>query len=187
VFTIVAWTNAPRLAALAMVQPDCAGVIPFGPVSWYGVAMPCADSGFAGTMMLQLTLAAAAGALAVADPLGHGVGAVVGFAEPEAAVVGAAEPEAAVVGAAEPEAAVVGAAEPDAAAVGAAEPEAAVVGAAEPDAAVVGFAEPEAAVVGAAVAVADPAVVGAAEPDAADAVGEAQLARAVFLTCEVKP
>jgi hypothetical protein len=41
-----------------MVQPDCAGVIPFGPVSWYGVASPFADSGFAGTMMSQLTLAA---------------------------------------------------------------------------------------------------------------------------------
>ena len=30
---IVAWTNAPRLAKLAIVQPDAAGVIPFGPVS----------------------------------------------------------------------------------------------------------------------------------------------------------
>jgi hypothetical protein len=146
-----------------MVQPDCWAVIPFDPVSWYGVDKPVADSGLAGTTMLQLTFAAAAGALAVADPLGHGVGAV------------------------EPDAAVVGLAEPDAAVVGAAEPDAAVVGLAEPDAAVVGAAEPDAAVVGAAVAVADPAVVGAAEPDAADAVGEAQLARAVFLTCEVKP
>src|ERR1700761_6241364 len=109
VFTIVAWTNAPRLAALAMVQPDCAGVIPFGPVSWYGVAIPCADSGFAGTMMLQLVLAAAVVAGAVPVPLGHGAAdaVVVGVAEPEAAVVGAAEPEAAVVGAVEPEAAAV--------------------------------------------------------------------------------
>ena len=42
-----------------MVQPDCAGVIPPVPVSWYGVARPVALSGFAGTMMSQLTLAAA--------------------------------------------------------------------------------------------------------------------------------
>src|SRR5260370_37572894 len=64
---MVAWTNAPRLTALVIVQPDAAGVIPFGPVSWYGVARPCALSGFAGTMMSQLTLpagAAAAGAAA---------------------------------------------------------------------------------------------------------------------------
>lgn len=101
--------------------------------------------------MLQLTLAAAAGVLAVADPLGHGVG------DAEAAVVGLAEPDAA------------------------------VAGAVEPDAAVVGLADPEAAVVGAVVAVVDPAVVGAAEPDAADAVGEAQLVRAAFLACVVKP
>jgi hypothetical protein len=67
-----------------MVQPDAAGVIPFGPVSWYGVARPCADSGFAGTMMLQLTLAAVVVVVvAVADgvaltlvpalAVGHGV------------------------------------------------------------------------------------------------------------------
>ena len=59
---MVAWTNAPRLAALVIVQPDAAGVVPSGPVSWYGVARPCALSGFAGTMMSQLTLAAAAAA-----------------------------------------------------------------------------------------------------------------------------
>ena len=123
-----------------------------------------ADSGLAGTMMLQLTLAAAAGALPVADPLGHGVA--------DAVLVGDAEPEAAVVGAAEPDAAVVGAAEPDAA----------VVAAAEPDAAVVGFAEPEAAVVGAVVAVAVPAVLGAA-----DAADEVQLASAESLSRDVKP
>jgi hypothetical protein len=77
-----------------MVQPDCAGVIPPGPVSWYGVDRPFADSGFAGTMMSQLTLAAAVVAVCVADgvalapvlPLGHGaadaeaVGAVVAVA-----------------------------------------------------------------------------------------------------------
>jgi hypothetical protein len=62
-----------------------------------------------------------------------------------------------------------------------------VVAAAEPEAAVVGAAEPEAAVVGAVVAVADPVVVGAAEPDGADAAGEAQLASAELLTCEVRP
>jgi hypothetical protein len=172
-----------------MVQPDCWAVMPFDPVSWYGVDKPVADSGLAGTTMLQLTLAAAAGALADADPLGHGAADAVlpGEAVPEAAVVGAAEPEAAVVGAAEPEAAVAGAAEPEAAVVGAAEPEAAVAGAAEPEAAVVGAAEPEAAVAGAVVAVADPAVVGAAEPDAPDAAGEAQLASAESLTCEGRP
>ncbi len=59
-FRIVAWTNAPRLAKLAIVHPDAAGVCPFGPVSWYGVARPWAVSGFAGTMMSQLTFAAAA-------------------------------------------------------------------------------------------------------------------------------
>ena len=53
---MVAWTNAPRLVALVIVQPDAAGVVPSGPVSWYGVARPFALSGFAGTMMLQLTL-----------------------------------------------------------------------------------------------------------------------------------
>src|ERR1700684_2052205 len=52
---MVAWTNAPRLAALVMVQPDASGVIPSGPVSWYAVARPFAVSGWAGTMMSQLT------------------------------------------------------------------------------------------------------------------------------------
>ena len=90
----------------------------------------------AGTTILQLTLAAVAGALAEADPLGQGA--------TDAELVGEAEPDAAVVGAAEPEAAVVG-------------------------------------------AVAVPAAVGAAEPDGADAAGEAQLASAELLTCDVTP
>jgi hypothetical protein len=42
-----------------MVQPDAAGVVPSGPVSWYAVARPCAVSGWAGTMMSQLTFAVA--------------------------------------------------------------------------------------------------------------------------------
>jgi hypothetical protein len=78
---MVAWTKAPRLAALAMVQPDAAGVSPFGPVSCHGVESPVALSGSAGTMMSQLTLATAAGAVAVgladadadAVAVGHGV------------------------------------------------------------------------------------------------------------------
>src|ERR1700722_7784804 len=67
---MVAWTNAPRAAALAMVQPDCCGLIPSCPVSTYGVARPCAVSGFAGTMMSQLTLAAAVAAAATDGSLG---------------------------------------------------------------------------------------------------------------------
>ena len=31
---IVAWTNAPRAAKLAVLQPDWAGVMPPVPVSW---------------------------------------------------------------------------------------------------------------------------------------------------------
>src|ERR1700722_5880102 len=89
-----------------MVQPDCAGVIPPGPVSWYGVASPCADSGFAGTMMSQLTLAAVVVAvLVVADAVGHGaaeligvVGAVPVVAVAVAAVVAGAGLETAAVG-----------------------------------------------------------------------------------------
>jgi hypothetical protein len=109
-----------------MVQPDCAAVIPPGPVSWYGVASPWADSGFAGTMMSQLTLAAVVVAvLVVADAVGHGaaeligvVGAVPVVAVAVAAVVAVAVPEAAAVGAAVPEAAAVEEAVPEAAAVG---------------------------------------------------------------------
>jgi hypothetical protein len=113
------------------VQPDCAGVIPFGPVSWYGVASPCADNGFAGTMMSQLTLAAVVAVL-VAVALGHGVAdaeligvavaVVVAVAVPEAVVVGVAVPEAAVVGDAVPEEAVVALTVLEAAAVGDAVP-----------------------------------------------------------------
>jgi hypothetical protein len=116
-----------------MVQPDCAADIPSGPVSWYAVASPAADSGFAGTMMSQLTLAAAVVVVpVVADAVGHGaaeligvVGAVpvvavpvVAVAVPEAAVVGEAVLDAAVVGAAVPVAAVVAEAVLEAAAVG---------------------------------------------------------------------
>jgi hypothetical protein len=88
-----------------MVQPDCAGVIPPGPVSWYGVARPCAESGSAGTMMSQLTLAAVVVAvwvaLAVADVLGHGVvdAPVVGAVVAVAVLVGVAVADAPVVGA----------------------------------------------------------------------------------------
>jgi hypothetical protein len=69
-FRIVAWTSAPRLTALVVVQPDAAGDVPSWPVSWYGVARPRALSGFAGTMMSQLTLAA--GGDALAEALGQG-------------------------------------------------------------------------------------------------------------------
>ncbi|HUY50333.1 MAG TPA: hypothetical protein VMV92_32280, partial [Streptosporangiaceae bacterium] len=75
-------------AAFAIVQPDCAGVIPAGPSSWYGVARPAALSGFAGTMIRHDTFAtAAAAAAAVGDAVavaavlavavGHGVAAAV--------------------------------------------------------------------------------------------------------------
>jgi hypothetical protein len=136
-----------------MVQPDCAGVIPPGPVSWYGVARPCADSGFAGTMMSQLTLAAVVVAVpVVVVALGHGVAdavlvgvavvvavpAVVGVAVPEAAAVGVAAPVPAVVGVPAPVPAVVGVAALEAAAVEVAAPEAAVVGDVVPEAAAVG-------------------------------------------------
>jgi hypothetical protein len=88
-FRIVACTNAPRLPTLAMVQPEAAGDIPSGPVSWYGVARPWALSGLGGTMMSHDTLAAAVAALAVAVAVGHGVAVadVVGAAV--AAVAGA--------------------------------------------------------------------------------------------------
>jgi hypothetical protein len=42
--------------------------MPSDPVSWYGVARPLALSGFAGTMMSQLTLTAAV-VVAAAEPL----------------------------------------------------------------------------------------------------------------------
>jgi hypothetical protein len=50
-----------------MVQPDCSGLIPSGPVSTYGVARPFAVNGFAGTTMSQLTLAAVVVAVLVDD------------------------------------------------------------------------------------------------------------------------
>ena len=83
---IVACTKAPRLAELAVVQPDAAGVIPPAPVSCHGVARPAALSGSAGTMMSQLTFAAATtGVVAVAlgVALGQGVATtdVVGVAD----------------------------------------------------------------------------------------------------------
>jgi hypothetical protein len=65
-----------------MVQPDAAGVIPSGPVSWYAVARPFAVSGWAGTMMSQLTFAVAVVAtLLVAE----GVGVADGLADASAA------------------------------------------------------------------------------------------------------
>src|SRR5258705_3979777 len=86
---MVAWTNAPRLAPLAMVQPESAGDVPFGPVSWYGVARPCALSGSAGTMMSQSVLSAAACAGAPdPDPDADGQGAAA--AEADAGALAAA-------------------------------------------------------------------------------------------------
>src|ERR1700678_1923798 len=74
---MVACTKAPRLTALVISHPDCAGVWPSVPVSWYGVARPRALSGFAGTMMSQLTLA---DAVPVPDPAGAVDGATDGEA-----------------------------------------------------------------------------------------------------------
>src|SRR5260370_5619601 len=70
---IVAWTKAPRFAALAIVQPKAAGAAPPGPVSWYGVASPAAVSGCAGTMSSQFAFAGGGGP----DSVGDGHGAVV--------------------------------------------------------------------------------------------------------------
>src|ERR1700753_1126096 len=67
---IVAWTNAPRLAKLAIVHPEASGDAPSVPVSWYGVARPAALSGCAGTMMSQLTLTGSGAGAADADPDG---------------------------------------------------------------------------------------------------------------------
>ena len=70
-FRIVAWTNAPRFAKLAIVQPEACADIPPVPVSCHGVDRPVALSGLAGTMTSQFTLAAATtGAVVEAD--GHG-------------------------------------------------------------------------------------------------------------------
>jgi hypothetical protein len=64
-----------------MLQPDAAGVAPPVPVSCHGVASPVALSGFAGTMMLQLTFATATGAVvAVAEGQGVDVGVAVAVA-----------------------------------------------------------------------------------------------------------
>src|SRR5450755_3108387 len=64
-----------------MLQPDAAGVAPPVPVSCHGVASPVALSGFAGTMMLQLTFATATGAVvAVAEGQGVDVGVATGVA-----------------------------------------------------------------------------------------------------------
>jgi hypothetical protein len=73
-----------------MLQPESAGDAPFGPVSWYGVARPCALSGSAGTMMSQSVLSAAACAGA-ADPDadGHGAAAAEADAGALAAAAGA--------------------------------------------------------------------------------------------------
>src|ERR1700760_2827975 len=73
-----------------MVQPDCWAVIPFGPVSWYGVDRPVAVSGVAGTTMLQLTWAAAAGALAIADGLAPAVATAGALADADGLALAAA-------------------------------------------------------------------------------------------------
>src|SRR6266567_4341894 len=58
------WTNAVCMA-LASLHGPSAG---FVAVSWYGVASPCAVSGFAGTMIVQLAFGAAfASAATLAD------------------------------------------------------------------------------------------------------------------------
>ncbi len=75
---MVACTKAPR-SGLSSVQPDAAGDSPSGPVSWYGVARPAALRGCAGTMISQLSFAAGAGAVAVADGQGVGVAEVAGL------------------------------------------------------------------------------------------------------------
>jgi hypothetical protein len=58
------------LPAFAILQPDACGDAPFVPVSWYGVDSPFALSGFAGTTMSQLSLAAAGG---LPEAPGHGL------------------------------------------------------------------------------------------------------------------
>src|ERR1700753_1386374 len=71
---IVAWTNAPRLAKLAIVHPEASGDAPSVPVSWYGVARPAALSGCAGTMMSQLTLTGSGAGAADAHRAGRAEG-----------------------------------------------------------------------------------------------------------------
>ena len=74
-FRIVACTKAPRLPALASVQPDASGDWPSGPVSRHGLLSPRAVRGFAGTMMSQFTLAAGGESVALALTEGDGQGA----------------------------------------------------------------------------------------------------------------
>jgi hypothetical protein len=92
-FRIVACTNAPRLAALASVQPDASGDWPSGPVSCHGVLSPRAVSGLAGTMMSQFMLAAGGGAvtLALGEGDGQGVGGAVADADGDADGLGPGE------------------------------------------------------------------------------------------------
>lgn len=165
---------------MLMVQPDCAGLIPPGPVSWYGVASPCADSGFAGTMMSQLTLAVVAVAVLVAVVLGHGVAdaELVGVAVADAVAEAVLEADA--VGVAVPEGAAVGEAVPEADAAGVAVPAADAVGDAVPEADAAGVAGAEADAVGDAV----PPVPWwcAALAGTTYAAGEAQLAFAALAT-----
>src|SRR3984957_15074790 len=117
---MVAWTNAPRAPELAIVQPDCAGVMPAGPSSCHGVASPCALSGLAGTMMRQFMLVAAEAAVAVAVGVAVVVGQIVGVADAVAAVVAAVVAAAVAVVVAAAVAAVVAAAVAGAVATGAA-------------------------------------------------------------------
>jgi hypothetical protein len=84
----VACTKAPRFAALAMLQPDAAGVMPPAPVSCHGVDRPVALSGAAGTMRTQFTFATATGVVAVA--VGVTVGQIVGVADAVVVVVAVA-------------------------------------------------------------------------------------------------
>jgi hypothetical protein len=92
-FRIVACTKAPRLAALASVQPDASGDWPSGPVSCHGVLSPRAVSGFAGTMMSQFALTAGGGAVALAlgEGDGQGVGDAVADADGDADGLGPGE------------------------------------------------------------------------------------------------
>lgn len=96
----MACTKAPRAPAFVIVQPDWAGVMPLGPVSWYGVARPCALSGLAWTMMLQFTFAAAAVAVAVGVAVAVVVGQIVGVADAVAVAAVVAAVVAVAVGAA---------------------------------------------------------------------------------------
>ncbi len=59
---IVACTNA-CVPTLSMLQPS--------PLSWYGVASPCALSGFAGTAMVQSVPEAAGGAVGIGKGTGR--------------------------------------------------------------------------------------------------------------------